>query len=463
MNRLSIYLLTVFFILLFGSCSESQERYNVLMIIVDDMNDYGFYDTMPVIKTPALDKFKESAVTFERAYCGAPACVPSRAAVFSGMYPHSTGSYKNGSDPWNQEPFTKIENMIETFKRNGYTTFGRGKILHSQPAKERVNAMYDNEYWGGGFKPFADSNHALLGGFWGIQSFPDEEFPDNINAEATMEFLSQKHEHPFFAVYGLWRPHTPFTAPQRFYDMYEKEDIPTPPPGWLKADLDDVPAKGKVLASVWGERYELCGEANPELWNDFLHAYAACYTFADWNVGRALDALEQNGLTENTIVVFWSDNGYHCGEKNHWEKTTMWEQSALTPFAIRVPGMSNGKSSSRTVTTVDIFPTLAELCGLSLPATHRLDGRSLVPLLNDPETEWNYPAITEFDEGMISIRNERYRYILYPDGTEELYDHSKDPFEHHNISGVEEYTEIKRELKKFVPQEFVKSLGGREG
>jgi len=446
------------------SAALEAKRPNVLMIIVDDMNDYGFHGTLPGIRMPYLGQFKQSAVTFDRAYCAAPACIPSRAAVFSGLYPHNTGSYLNGSDPWNKPPFTGIEAMPECFKRNGYMTFGRGKLFHSEPEPGRRKAMWDNDAWGGGFGPFPGEKNQLKDRWWGCEAMEDDSvFPDVKNAEATIEFLQQDHDKPFFAVYGLWRPHTPFTAPRRFYEMYDPQDVRVPVPAWRRGDMDDVPPLGRRLAEVWGERYELCGESNPQLWRQFVHAYCACTTFADWSVGRVIEALDRSKYAGNTIVVFWSDNGYHCGEKNHWEKTTLWEQAAWTPLAIRLSDQRNaGTRCGRPVTTLDLFPTLAAYCGLKLPA-HTLDGRSLRPLLEDPQAAWDRPAITTYGEGYCSVRDERYRYIRYPDGTEELYDHQEDPCEHDNLAGNPALQSTKERLARWIPGTWAKSLGGRLG
>lgn len=444
--------------------ASTNKRPNVLMIIADDMNDYGFYGTFPEVKIPYLSTFKKTAVTFEKAYCASPACVPSRAAVFSGLYPHNTGAYHNGSNPWRKVPFTKIEAMPECFKRNGYTTFGCGKLFHSQPERKRKKAMWDNEVWGGGFGPFPSRENQLKGKFWGCEGLEDDDiFPDVKNAEAAIEFLEQTHDRPFFLVYGLWRPHTPFTAPKRFFDMYDPKQIKVPVPAWRRDDMEDIPPLGRKLADVWGDRYRLCGESNPESWRKFVHAYCACTSFADWSAGRVIEALDKSCYAENTIVVFWSDNGYHCGEKNHWEKSTLWEQAALTPLAIRLPGKRNaGKKCRRPVNTLDLFPTLADYCNLKLPG-HTLDGRSLKPLLQNPKATWSRPAITTYGEGYFSARDERYRYIRYPDGTEELYDHQTDAAENKNLANHPTSKPVKERLAQWIPQKWTTSLGGRLG
>jgi arylsulfatase A-like enzyme len=439
-------------------------RPNVLMIIADDMNDYGFYGTLPGLKMPYLAKFKQSALTFDRAYCAAPACIPSRAAVFSGLYPHHTGCYLNDSAPWRKPPFTGTEALPECFRRNGYTTFGRGKLFHSEPPPERRKAMWDNDAWGGGFGPFITPKNRLTDQWWGCEALEDDSvFPDVKNAEAMIEFLRQDHAQPFCAVYGLWRPHTPFTAPKRFFDMYNPEDIQVPVPAWRKDDLDDVPELGRKLTEPWGERYKLCGESNPRLWRQFVHGYCACTTFADWSAGRVIEALDRSKYAGNTVVVFWSDNGYHCGEKNHWEKTTLWENSARTPCAVRLPDRRNaGARCGRPVGTLDLFPTLVDLCHLQAPP-HTLDGRSLRPLLENPQATWDRPAITTYGAGYFSARDERYRYIRYPDGTEELYDHQTDTGEHTNRAGDPALKPVKEQLARWIPDRWAPSVGGRLG
>ncbi len=448
--------LIVFLPVIFWSVITAQENPNVLFLIVDDMNDHGFYKTVPEIKMPYLDKFKESAIVFENANCGSPVCTPSRAAVFSGLYPHTTGAYFNGCDPWNKsEILQKQETLPEMFKRNGYTTFGRGKLYHAKLSEGRLEKNFDNRpIYGGGFGPFPDEEHQIKGKFWGIQAFHDSIFPDVKNADATIDFLNQEHAQPFFCALGLWRPHTPFTCPQRFYDLYNIDDIKLPP-GYDENDLDDIPEIAKELLDPFGR-------FNPEdkqEWKKLLLAYYACTSFADWNIGRVIEALDKSKYSENTIVVFWSDNGYHCGEKNHWEKNTLWEQSAKTPMAIRLPDSSeNGKKCQRPVNSVDLYPTLTELCGLNQHS--KTDGNSLKPLLKQVETEW-HPTITTFGEGFVSIRDERFRYIQYSDGSEELYDHSIDPYEISNVYAKKEFEKILTNLRKHIPQKFAKELPGR--
>ncbi|WP_052670675.1 sulfatase [Draconibacterium sediminis] len=437
--------------------ASAQQKPNVLFLIVDDMNDYGFYETVSQIKMPYLNKFKESAVVFENANCGSPVCTPSRAAVFSGLFPHHTGAYFNGCDPWNKsEKLKQQETLPEMFKRNGYETFGRGKLYHAQLSEGRIEKNFDNRpIYGGGFGPFPDEEHQIKGKFWGIQAFPDSIFPDVKNANAAIEFLQQDHDKPFFLALGLWRPHTPFTCPQRFYDMYDMNDIELPK-GYNENDLSDIPEIAKELLDPFGR----FNPKNKQEWKELIRAYFACTTFADWSVGRVIETLDNSKYAENTIVVFWSDNGYHCGEKNHWEKNTLWEQAAKTPMAIRVPGVKeNGKHCFAPVSSVDLYPTLTELCNLNQKS--KTDGKSLKPLLDNVELDWK-PALTTFGEGFASVRDKRFRYIRYSDGSEELYDHLNDPYEWNNIQGKHAVQRIKLRLGKYIPEKFAKELQGRK-
>ncbi len=450
------------------ACSTSEpppaKRPNVLFLAVDDMNDYGFNNALGGVKTPHLDRFKQSALTFEKAYCAAPACVPSRAAVFSGLYPHTTGSYLNGSAPWTQAPLNNTESLPEVFNRSGYHTYGQGKLTHAPVEPVKLAAMWDNEPHGGGFGPFPPEEDRVDGDkFWGWTPWegPDSDFPDVVNGDSVVQFLEQEHDKPFFLAYGLWRPHTPFTAPKRFFDEYSLEEIAMPP--YKEDDLADVPQLGRDLSKVWGERFVSTGKDTPEAWREFIRAYLACTSFADWSCGRVLEALENSPYADNTIVVFWSDNGYHCGEKDHWEKTTLWEQASLTPMAIRLPGSDhNGQVCGRPVGLIDLFPTLSDYCGLE-PTRHGLEGLSLRPLLEEPQAAWDRPSLTTYGEGYASVRGERYRYIRYPDGTEELYDHDADPHEWENLATNPDLAPVRARLSEAIPAKFAKSLGGRLG
>lgn len=446
--------------------SASDGRINILFLIVDDWNSYVTKGTFPGIKTPALDKFAKSAIHFQNAYCAAPVCGPSRAAVFSGLYPHTTGNYLNSSDPWRQEPLNTTETLPELFKRSGYETWGRGKLYHQPLDEGREEKNWDNRpLYGGGFGPFHPEKDQMIGKFWGYTEYtgPDEDFPDVKNVNAAIEFLGESHDKPFFMTLGLWRPHTPFVAPKRFFDLYQPEDIATPPPGWKEGDLDDVPPEGHRLSRIWGERWDRTGASDPVAWNKLLHGFAANTSFADWSIGRVLDALDRSAYAGDTMVIFWSDNGYHMGEKDHFEKATLWEMAAYTPILIRMPGRDHaGTVTPRPISSIDFFPTLMDYCGLEQPA-HSPEGMSLRPLLEDPFAPWERPAITTYGVEIFSARSERFRYIRYPDGKEELYDHATDPHEWENRADDPSLETIKANLLRWKPDAFEPSNGGRNG
>ncbi len=450
------------------SCSSAKtplEKPNVIFVVFDDMNDYGI-SGIEKVKTPNIDKLRNSSVTFTKASCSAPLCMPSRASFFTGVYPFHSGVYANGGDPWNNsEVLKQAETLPELFRRNGYYSFGRGKVYHAKLAEGRIEHNFDNRpIYEGGFGPFPDEAHRVLSkedifqSFWGVQAFPDSLFPDVINTDAVINFLGEKHDKPFFVTLGLWRPHTPFTAPQRFFDMYDPEKIEIPK-GYLANDLDDVPEFGRNLLDAFG-RFEVTGANNEDRWKHFIHGYYACTSFVDWNLGRLMDAVDQSGYAENTIIVVLSDNGFHIGTKNHWEKNTLWDGSSIVPLIIRMPGSPvNGKTVESPVGLIDLYPTIVDVCGLQ-PPKQQLDGVSLRPFFEKPGYTWNRPSLTNLGENLISIRSQKYRYIQYPDGTAELYDLENDLFEWKNLVNEKGLEEVVKEHKKYIPSNFMKELPG---
>jgi arylsulfatase A-like enzyme len=443
-------------------CDAGRDRPNVIFICVDDMNGYGITDIYAPVKTPNLDRLREKSVNFTASSCPSPVSVPSRAAFFSGLYPHNTGAYINDGDPWRKSAVLReAEAIPECFKRNGFYTWGRGKIFHAQLEEGRLDSMFDNSpVYQGGFGPFP-SEENWLGGtrFYAIQPWtePDTVHPDVKNTDAAVAFLEQEHDKPFFLYLGLWRPHCPYNAPERFFSMYNPEEI-TLPEGYLEDDLDDVPFTGRQLVDSL-RKFVREGWEFEELWMKFILAYCANYSFADWNVGRVMDALENSKFKDNTIVVFCSDNGYQCGEKFRWEKGTLWEASAYSPMMIKVPGLKSGICQAP-VSLIDIYPTLVDYCRLEEPK-QTLDGRSLMPLLKKPSHSQGNISLTTYGVEYSSVRDERYRYIRYPDGTWELYDLHADRYEHNNLAGTPGCEEIISRLSAFIPADWAQSTGGR--
>lgn len=444
-----------------GQKKSGESRPNVIVIVADDMNMWSMLKNYTPLQTPGLDKLKSQSLFFPNASCAAPVCIPSRASFFSGRAPYKTGAYVNFHATWENNSLSNTEVLPETFKKSGYTTWGRGKIFHARLNGDRQNEMFDNKVVEGGFGPFASKEYHYSKSKWfSIKPWtgPDTDFPDVRNANAAVSFLKEKHEKPFFLYYGLYRPHTPYTAPKRFYDQYKDADI-TLPPGYMPHDLDDVPLEGRKLVDSL-KQYHKEGMTKKQVWLKMMKGYCANYSFADWNIGRVVEALDQSQYADNTIVIFYSDNGFHNGTKNHWVKSTLWEQADAVPFLIRLPGKKGGERK-QTVSLLDVYPTLVDFCGLEKPS-HTFSGKSIVPVFKEPEYDWNRPGFTCYGENYSSVRSERYRYIQYPDGTEELYDHSNDPYEHTNLAGNASYNSVKERLSRSIPQDFAKSLGGKK-
>ncbi len=454
--------------LLLASRVSASERPNVLLIITDDQNDYASQASGVEVHTPHLDRLREQSISFSKAYCASPVCGPSRASLFSGLYPHQTGAYLNGSDPWlKSRQLDVAETLPELFRRSGYHTWGMGKLFHAKLPESRAANQWDNNARAnGGFAPFADKEHQLAGKFFSVQEWdaPDEEFPDVKSATEAVSFLNRyRGDKPFFLAYGLWRPHNPWTAPRRFFDQYDASKIVFPPPGFDDNDLADVPPGGHVLSEIYAARWQGFGAANPDAWRRIMHGYLACTSFADWNVGRVLEALDRSPFRDNTIVIVTSDNGYHVGEKHHYGKSTLWEKSARVPLLVRLPQQQHrGTICDAAVGLIDVYPTLVEKCDLETPP-QELAGRDLSALWNDPDTDWEYPAITTYGEGRFSVRSGNWRYIRYPSGEEELYDHRTDPHEFYNLSSELEHEDRIDEFRKLVPSRWQASLGGRNG
>lgn len=441
------------------------EHPNVIFIILDDMNNYVI-NKQEVVKTPYLDQFRKTAITFTNASCASPLSTPSRASLFTGLYPHNSGVYANGGDPWNQsEILMYAETLPELFKRSGYTTYGRGKVFGINLQKGRLEQNFDNRpLYGGGYGPYPDKENRVISQkeifpeFWGVQSYPDSIFPDVINTNAVIDYLNNDHDKPFFVSLGLWRPHTPFTSPQRFFDIYNENTIDIPE-GYNGTDLNDVPDYKVALLDPFG-RFEVTGANDPARWKKFIHGYYAACSFADWNIGRVIEAVDKSKYANNTIIVVFSDNGFHIGTKSHWEKNTLWDSSSLVPLIIRYPGAINsGKEIHSTVGLIDLFPTLVDVCQLDAPK-QKLDGKSLRPLFENNNSNWDRPTITSLGEHLISVRNENYRYIEYPDGEMELYDIKKDPYEWNNIANKKNKQNIISSLKSHLPDKYVKELPG---
>ena len=459
-----------------GQDSPAPARPNVLFVSIDDLNDWieplGGH---PQARTPNLVRLASESVNFTRAYTPSPGCNPARTAVMTGRAPYRSGVYSNYQD-W-RELLPDVTCLGRHYREHGYSTAGAGKIFHYHmvdpgswdeywPSQERnmpADVMPDMALsplraQGG---PVPETMHMpafprMYGMFdWHALDIEDDGMGDARSVQFVIDRLGEQRDEPFFLACGIYRPHLPWYAPQQYFDLFPVDDIQLP--RVLEGDLDDVGERVKDIAERGGGYHRHVLEAGQ--WKAAVQGYLASIAFADAMLGRLLDALEQSGHADDTVVVVWSDHGWQLGEKEHWRKFALWENVLHSVLMIRAPratpglaeGSRDGTACDRVVSLQDIYPTLVDLCGL--PRRKEVDGRSLVPLLRDPESDWPYPAVSTYDHGEFSIRDERWRYTRYIDGSEELYDHDADPEEWHNLAGEAEYAEVERTLAAHIPSE----------
>ncbi len=434
-------------LLLGTAAATAADRPNVLFVAVDDLNDWvGCLGGHPQTRTPNIDRLAAGGTLFTRAYCSAPACNPSRASLMSGLRPATTGVYLN-SQPW-RPAMPEAVTLAELFRKGGYESVGYGKIFHGGYNDDRGWDEYRNPASYPKPSPaVARDPHSKAGGIvWGELDAADEAMGDYKNVQAGIDYLSRKHDKPFFLACGLTRPHMPWQVPKKWYDLFPVDSIVLPEVP--KDDLADVPPAGVKMAKPQGDHATIVESDN---WKYAVQGYLASIAFADAQIGRLLDALDRSEYAKNTIVVLWGDHGWHLGEKHHWRKFSLWEEATRAPLMFRVPGMTRpGSVCGRTVEFVHLYPTLAELCGLDAPKN--LDGVSFVPLLKDPQAAWDRPAVTTQGRKNHAVRSERWRYIRYADGGEELYDHASDPDEWNNLAGRSEHRGTIAEIAAFLPK-----------
>ena len=414
---------------------------NVLFISIDDLNDWieplGGH---PQARTPNLQALARRGVTFTRAYCQAPSCNPSRTSLMTGLRPSTTGVYGN-SDAW-RRTLPDAVTLPQHFMLHGYEVLGGGKTFHG-PQNEAASWEAYYQFRGFLHPPKKPVNGIARAGHFdwsGIES-NSADTADTMLAAWAEDYLSKEHRRPFFLAVGFYRPHLPWYAPQEHFDLFPPGR--TELPATLAGDIDDVP-KSALRSFRDHQNVTSHGE-----WQKAVAGYLACINYADTNLGRVLRALDEGPNADNTIIVVWSDHGWQLGEKQQWRKFTLWERSARVVMMLAGPGISaRNRKSGRTVELLDLYPTLVDLCGL--PRRPELDGRSLRPLLADPDATWNKPAITSLAPNRVSVRTERWRYTRYQDG-EELYDHSNDPREWTNLAGTPEHAETRERLAGLLP------------
>jgi arylsulfatase A-like enzyme len=458
---------SVFFVAawnLFAAPDKPAAKPNVLLIVVDDLNDYvPILRHYPGATTPNLDKFARSAMTFNHTYCAAPICNPSRTSFISGVAPYRSGIYDNNQPMVSSKLVTDSVLLPEQFKRAGYYTMWNGKFFHSEPGKQRRDQMWDDTEGGKGVYGPRAKNDAIPASIHRPPMFnyeawegPDTDFSDYNHMLINEKRLEKKYDQPFFMVYGIYRPHNPWTAPKRFFDMHPLDSLVLP--DVPSNDLDDIPAIGQQYARYPVSLQQLKDAGQ---WKPVVQSYLASISFMDYNLGRVLDALERGPNCDNTIVCIVADNGFHLGEKEHFAKYALWEQTTHVLCSWRVPGVTSpGSVCDATVNLLDLYPTFNELCSLP-PVSQQLDGTSLVSLLKNPKAEWNRPAVTTYLQNDHAVRDNQWRYIRYHDGSEELYDDVSDPNEWTNVAAKPENAGVKARLAKWLPTENAPPAGGK--
>ncbi|QDV22996.1 pectate lyase [Aureliella helgolandensis] len=473
--------------------TSSRSAPNILFIAVDDLNDWvGCLGGHPQAETPHIDRLAKRGVLFTNAHCASPACNPSRAALFSGQMPWNTGVWSNDSRKlFAQHP--QIQTLPQAFGQAGYHTLGTGKMMHSSAADNRIlfQEHFNVEQRWSPFtrravdysdqelpsKRTSSPRHVVKGpprvilplngmpsdrrpdtpggeSFdWGPIDVPDSAMGDAQSASWAIEQLQASHQRPFFLGVGFYRPHIPLWAPKKYFSRFEGKTVQRP--AYSNSDLDDLNGTSRrwALEAITAGLHSTVVEHDQ--WEEAVKAYLACTTFVDAQIGRLLDALDNSEYGENTTIVLWSDHGWHLGEKQHWGKWTGWERStrvllAIVPPKNRTEQYPNlGQRCHSPVGLIDLYPTLTELC--QVPAPHAMDGQSLLPLLREPAQVTERVVVTSFDPGNVSLRSDRWRYIQYQDGTQELYDLNKDPNEWTDLSGDPQQQSVIEGFQSKIP------------
>jgi len=441
---------------------RSRSKPNILFMCIDDLNDWiGCLGGHPDVKTPHLDRLAARGVLFTNAHCSAPACNPSRASLMTGILPSTSGVYHN-PNPWRHSAALKdAVTLPQHFMAHGYRAIGGGKIYHGAfPDPPSWQAYFPSQTKNKPDDPMPKDRP--LNGIprtahfdWGPVPVADEAMGDWQVADWAIGELKKKHDSPFFLGCGFFRPHLPWYVPQQYFDLYPVDKITLP--NIKENDLDDVPPLGKKMAKPQGDHRKVLQHKQ---WRKAVQGYLASITFVDTCVGRVLDAFDASDYRDNTVIVLWSDHGWHLGEKLHWRKFALWEEATHNVMMMVAPGVTQpNQRCAHPVTLLDIYPTLIELC--SLEKKPELQGRSLVPLLKNPSAAWDHPALTTHGRNNHSLRTERWRYTRYSDGTEELYDHNRDPLEWTNLAGDPQYAEQKQKLAAWLPKTNVPEITRR--
>lgn len=451
--------------------AQSTEKPNVIFFAVDDLNlminPLGYHQA----KTPNMDKLAESGVLFTNAHAPSSYCAPSRTAIWTGLQASTTGCYTNEVFHYD---YPNLATLQMAFKRGGYNNFGAGKLYHHRPGyvdlrdwdeffgrnKEMKKGGYNTGYHGDDLplpNPYPYSSYhrktdqKLNGGRfmeWG--PIPDKDvhnLMDNQRTDYICEVLKREHKKPFFAALGLYIPHYPNYVPQEYWDMYDEDKIIIP--DIKRDDFDDLPQPIKKQMQNRFKIYQRLEGIGAM--KEAVKAYLAAVSYADGMLGKVLDALEESKYKDNTIIVFWSDHGYHLGQKGNWGKHQTWQETTRVPFFIAGAGLPKDVKVDETVGLIDIYPTLIDLCKLTKP--HEMDGQSLAYILENPAASRDRDLfIPHHNRGTYAVVNQNWRFIHYDNDSEELYDLKNDPNEYDNLANKEKFNDVKARLRNVAPE-----------
>ncbi|WP_430814968.1 sulfatase [Carboxylicivirga sp. RSCT41] len=445
---ISLLMLITASVTAFNKERAGEKAPNILFIAIDDMNDWtGFLGGHPQAITPNMDKLAAKGVNFTNAHCSAPGCSPSRNALLYGVEPFNSGLYPFYEHAIHEQLMDRYMTLPRLLKENGYNTYGAGKIHHGNKGDEREwNDFFELQNTRKEFKKGAgyQVGNSKKNSFRPTVN-ADEEHVDHKVASYGIDVLKEEHDKPFFLAVGLVKPHLPFDCPERFFNaLPEKIEAPAI---WVD-DLKDIPKEGNSFRRAGDDKRFKKDNA----WEDVRRAYLACISWTDYNIGRLLNALEESPYADNTIVVLWSDHGFHLGEKMSFKKFTLWEEATRVPFIIydgREMTHQGGQTYSEAVSLINIYRTLTELSGIEAPAY--VDGESLVPVLKNTDQQLVKPTITSWGRGNYAVRTKEWRYIRYFDGTEELYNHKSDANEWYNLVNDSKYQKVKEDLSALLP------------
>lgn len=462
-------LLALFFGLGIALCAPAANQSpNVIFIAIDDQNDWvGHLGGHPLVRTPHIDRLASRGTAFLNAHCQAPICNPSRASLLTGLRPTTTGIY--GLAPWFRElpEYRDWVTLPQHFALHGYKTLSTGKIFHQGHGQRSANNRelfgtrpylpefeVEGQFGGIGVKPESklipptwEGNHPLMD--WGVFPHTDEDKGDyQVASWAVDQIHNAPPDRPFFLAAGFFLPHVPLYVTESWYALYADASDADLLPAIRPDDREDTPRFSWYLHWLLPEpRLDWVRQHNQ--WRNLVRSYLASTSFVDAQIGRILTALDEAGLTENTIVVLWSDHGYHLGEKLITGKNTLWHESTRVPLVLAGPGITAGQRCPYPAELLDLFPTLIDLCGLS--PRPELEGISLRPQLEDAAAVRARPAITSHNQGNHSVVTERWRFIQYADGSEELYDLKSDPHEWQNLAKDPQFLSILESHRRWLP------------